>query len=304
MRTLSILPLALTGVLTLSLPASAQEQPLDPQRVEARLAKLEAELERQRREIKDLRAQLAKARAAQLVPGRAADSKAADSKASREAEARAALAKSEAALRAAWDRVRDKPGATSRTALAEVLVEEGDLDAAHKQLKEALRVSPGHSRATCRLAELLLARGDVEQAQQSLNGLIELDPTIAEAYSLRGQARIRQSPRPDLSGAIKDLSRAIQLDPALGTAYFQRGVANYESHRFEEAIADLSRAIELGGRGVSALSGRYVQAFAHYYLEDYDEAISGWEWFLEHAPSSYRARARVEKFLAQARAKR
>jgi len=222
------------------------------------------------------------------------------------AEVRALLAKSKLgdALEAARARLRVRPGATSRTLLAEVHLADGDLDAAEVQLRETLRFAPGHPRAICLMAEILIAKGDVEQARRSLDRLIEVDPRLAEAYHLRGQTRIRARPRPDLSGAVGDLSRAIELDPSLGSAYFQRGVARYESHRFEDAVKDLSRALELGGRGVSTLDGRYILGFAGFYLEDYEAAISHWEWFLKQAPSTHRGRPHAVKFLAKAREKR
>lgn len=304
MRAVSIFPLAFLLVLSpASLLWAQGSPPVDLQALEARLVKLEQELERQRREVEDLRAQLARARAAKSAP---APPERAPARVPSEAEVRGLLAKSKlgAALKAARARLVAKPGATSRTLLAEVLLAEGDQEGAAAQLRETLRLAPAHSRAICFMAEIMMAQGDLEQARHSLDRLIEVEAGFAEAYSLRGRARIRQRPRPDMRGAIMDLSKAIELDPSLGSAYFQRGVAHYETHRFEDAVKDLSRALELGGRGVSIQDGRYILAFAHFYLEKYEVAISHLEWFLENAPSTHRGRKHAAKFLAKARAKR
>lgn len=292
----SLLPLAMVCALASS--ALAGETPdletPDLEALAARLAKLEEALERQQREVRELRAALDAARAKRSAPSAAPS----------EASVRALLAKRKPteALAAARARLRLKPGADSRALLAEVLVADGDLVGAHDHLEAALRLDPQHAGATCLLAEVLLARRDFEQARQLLDRLIEADPKAARAWALRGRARLHSRPRPQLAQAIEDLGEAISLEPRLGSTYFDRGVAYYESRRFEDAIRDLERALELGG--VAVADTRYVLGCAHYYLEHFTRAIDNWEAFLKEAPKDHRARKRVGDLIARARAKR
>ena len=58
----------------------------------------------------------------------------------------------------------------------------------------------------------------------------------------RGRAHTRKG---ELADAIADLTRAIELDPLLASAWANRGVARYRSGDRDGALADTSKAIEL-----------------------------------------------------------
>lgn len=78
--------------------------------------------------------------------------------------------------------------------------------------------------------------------------------------------------------AIADYTRAIELDPAYTAAYVNRGNVYDDMERYEEALADYTRAIELD----PALPESYFnRANGYVSLEQYDAAIADYTRALE-----------------------
>ena len=46
-------------------------------------------------------------------------------------------------------------------------------------------------------------------------------------------------------GAVRTLEKAIELNPNYSDAYFHRGTAYYYDFKFDEAVKDYDKAIEL-----------------------------------------------------------
>jgi tetratricopeptide (TPR) repeat protein len=70
--------------------------------------------------------------------------------------------------------------------------------------------------------------------------------------------------------ALVDLSRAIELDANNKLAIANRGTAYWQIGRFEEALIDLSKAIELDGNDDWAIAGRGI---TYKLMERYEEAL-------------------------------
>src|SRR5262249_34662059 len=81
-----------------------------------------------------------------------------------------------------------------------------------------------------------------EAAIASYSQVIELNPTIAAAFDLRGYIRQEKG---ELEAALADYNQAIDLDPDLMTAYFHRGSANYYRKDWDSAVADFTQALRL-----------------------------------------------------------
>ena len=84
--------------------------------------------------------------------------------------------------------------------------------------------------------------GDYQKAIVAFTKAIELDPSLANAYSNRGWAYIKLG---QYEQAIADCTKAIELDPSLAIAYNYRGWAHIKSGQHEQATADYDKAAEL-----------------------------------------------------------
>jgi len=92
-----------------------------------------------------------------------------------------------------------------------------------------------------------LSAGRMDDARMSFDKVIAKRPEWAAAYRQRGYSAS------DPTHAIADFTRAIELDAGDADAYAARGRAWVKSRQPAKGIADLDRALEIGGRnGVAA----------------------------------------------------
>ena len=99
----------------------------------------------------------------------------------------------------------------------------------------------------------LLRAGKSNEAIQEFTRVIELDPTLVEAYLNRGTAW-HDKRKPDK--AIEDYNIAIELDPNDDLAYNNRGNAWSDKGEYDKAIENFNKAIELNPNLVFAYSNR------------------------------------------------
>ncbi len=95
--------------------------------------------------------------------------------------------------------------------------------------------------------------------------------------------------------AVIDYSRAIELDPKYAVAYYNRGNAYHNKQQYEQAIADYSRAIELDPTYALAYINR---GYAYYNKQQYEQAMRDYTRALELDPNNTWVRdnkARLEK---------
>jgi serine/threonine-protein kinase len=119
------------------------------------------------------------------------------------------------------------------------------------------------------------------QAKEYANKALAIDEHLARAHVALAEAKM--SSDLDWVGAEVEYKRAIALNPSLARARQRYG------HRFllaamrrdDEALAEVSRAVELDPLSLAALGSR---GWVHYHRREYDQAV---EWFqkgLELAP--------------------
>jgi tetratricopeptide (TPR) repeat protein len=117
-------------------------------------------------------------------------------------------------------RVAEPDNADVLSKLGEVLLANGDFDAAERELKRAQRVSP-RADVHASLGILYFKRGLLSQAEIELRRAVDLAPDYAVAYFYRGEA-LNQLGRFD--EALEMLERAVQLDPANSRAFYTMGI--------------------------------------------------------------------------------
>ncbi len=129
-----------------------------------------------------------------------------------------------------------------------------------------------------------------------LDALIYLLPNKPEPYYDRGTMFLHSG---DIQQAIIDLTRAINLDNGFALAYSNRGLALSIIDRHHEAIADFDTAIKLNSSLMEPLLGRGA---AYSYLHDYVAALADFNQCLRLRPEQaelYLNRAEVSYYLAQ-----
>jgi serine/threonine protein kinase len=109
----------------------------------------------------------------------------------------------------------------------------------------------------CRQAEAALAEGDAATAVEHFSQALEADPSRAEIWLCRGQARLRGSESPSASAAtlveaaLVDFRQAKQLEEATAgparAALHQRGRAAYQNHDYALAEQCYTGALECDG---------------------------------------------------------
>ncbi|NJD56297.1 MAG: tetratricopeptide repeat protein, partial [Nitrospirae bacterium] len=96
---------------------------------------------------------------------------------------------------------------------------------------------------TFRLAEKYYQAGDWPNAVAALTAIIDNEPDNASAHINRANA---YSSLKRYQEAIEDFNRAIELNPGVGVTYHNRGLAYAWSGMKDKAIADLAKACKLG----------------------------------------------------------
>jgi len=98
----------------------------------------------------------------------------------------------------------------ARVALAQLLLDRGELDAALEQLAQEQRLDPADVWLRLRRADLLAANGRQEEAEAEYLTAARICPDEPDLYERRGRARLRDGRRGD---ALADLQRALELKP-------------------------------------------------------------------------------------------
>jgi tetratricopeptide (TPR) repeat protein len=86
-------------------------------------------------------------------------------------------------------------------------------------------------------------QGSFYNAIDVFNSIIKLNPSISDAYGMRGasNAMINEN-----ESAILDLNKAIELEPNDGYMYFYRGIVNKKLGKTDESCSDFNKSRELG----------------------------------------------------------
>ena len=111
-----------------------------------------------------------------------------------------------------------------------------------KTIREQIGMSYDEFVEMGRIGGVYYEQGNFEKAQTIFEGLVELDPTSADAHTSLG-AVYTQTYEND--SALEHLNKAIELKPDQIAPYVSRAEVYIRQQKIEEAIADLRTAIDL-----------------------------------------------------------
>jgi tetratricopeptide (TPR) repeat protein len=149
------------------------------------------------------------------------------------------------------------------------------------QLKQAISEYPNFMLAYNELGVQYLAEGDLAKAEESLTSALKIKPDAFEPLVNYGITLVRLN---RFSEAIPQLRAAIKQkeQSALGHYYLGRALAYQQ--RYDDAIAELNLAIQLGGDQMK--EGHRYLAGIYNARGDKQRAISELETYLKLAPNS------------------
>jgi protein O-mannosyl-transferase len=125
-------------------------------------------------------------------------------------------------------------------ALANALLEKGQIDDALRQLHEALRLRPGFAGAHNLLGVTLAKKGQIDEAVSQIQEALRLKPDCAEAYYNLGTALNEKGQNDE---AIRQFQAAIRLKPDYAEAHYNLGAALDRKGQTDEAIRQYQEAL-------------------------------------------------------------
>jgi serine/threonine protein kinase/tetratricopeptide (TPR) repeat protein len=185
----------------------------------------------------------------------------------------------------------ENPGLRLR--LAEALREQGRLDDAVAQLREAIRINKDYAYAYINLGVALNKQGKRDEAIAEYRKAIALDPECVLAHSNLGGALHEQGL---LDEAVTECRKAIALDPAYAPAHVNLGNALFDQGKRDEAVAEHRKAIDLDSNHAVAHSNLGA---ALYDQGKPDEAIAEWRKAIDLDPKLAQAHVNLGAALCQ-----
>ena len=168
--------------------------------------------------------------------------------------------------------------------------QQGRLDEAVANFRQALQIHPDHAGAHNNLGIVLAQCGQLDEAVKHYEEALRIRPDFFEAYNNLGNA-LRDLGRID--EAIPKYEEAVYLKPDFAEAYNNHGIALVRHDRLEEAAALFRKTLQLKPNYVKARSnlGNVVRDLGQFdeALECYDEALR----LQPDYPDAYRNRALV-----------
>ncbi|MEK7487536.1 MAG: tetratricopeptide repeat protein, partial [Planctomycetota bacterium] len=92
------------------------------------------------------------------------------------------------------------------------------------------------------LAFSCMGSKDFQQALEALNEALKRNTKFAEAYILRGEAKLNLN---DIPGALLDLQEGIRLQPKNPLSYYLLGSAYLSQKKIEEALSIWEKGLSL-----------------------------------------------------------
>jgi tetratricopeptide (TPR) repeat protein len=123
----------------------------------------------------------------------------------------------------------------------------GQLEAADKDLSEALKRSPSNPVLLTERAKVRFYLKKFAEAIADAGKAIALDPKSPDAFYHRANAHFELQ---DYDRALADYNLAIELNPDFAFAYADRGITQLRRENFDAAIADIEKSFHLAKRRI------------------------------------------------------
>lgn len=173
--------------------------------------------------------------------------------------------------------------ALARHLHGQLLLNEGDLEAAMEDFRRARELAPDWAEPREHLAYVHRMNEDPQAAVDEQSALIEEYPRQASHYVNRAFA-YGQLAHYEL--AARDFDRAIELDTENDQIYYLRGCFRVERQDYDRALADFSHVLKLTGEHDAA---RLQRAGVYIYLKQYQTAVEDYAQLIAKHPDDPRA---------------
>ncbi len=169
----------------------------------------------------------------------------------------------------------------------------GDVEGALADFSYAIELNPDFASAYLYRAGLRSELGDDAGARQDVTSGLALEPANAHLLSLRGQLDAADG---DPAAGAEAFDLAIAADPGLQAAWAGRATLAFERGELVAALADLDRALELG----ESAALRFNRATVLVAAERWDDALTELNRAIELDPEDEETLAERERCLAMA----
>lgn len=151
----------------------------------------------------------------------------------------------------------------------------GHYDTAVTYMKKAILLNPRHPKAHAEMGLMLYRMKSFADAKKEIDLAIKISPDTYSSYYYLGKI---QKDSKDIPAAIKSFERAQRDSEIKQKAVIEHGTCYMLVNRFDNAIVDFQRAIELDKENMSSetLYARYFLASCYEKLRKMDKAIEQW----------------------------
>lgn len=175
------------------------------------------------------------------------------------------------------------------------LQEQGDLETAIAQYREAIRLNPNFAEAYVNLGVALVKVGQMEEGIAAYHKALDIDPDLAAAHYNLGNAFGEQQ---QLTEAIAAYEQAIRIDPNYTKAYYNLGNAYVNLGELPLAISSYREAIRLDPSFAEAHGNLGIVLYQQGQKEEAAQYLKN-AWELFQTQGNTEAAIRVQNVLRQ-----
>lgn len=142
--------------------------------------------------------------------------------------------------------------------------------AAIADFNKAIEFNPNDDKAYLNRGLAFQAEKNYEAAIRDCNKAGELDPANIEAGKCMSAATVAKE---SIEARIADMSKGIEADPDIADGYFNRGKVYLEANKYDDAITDYNKTVELGPRPAILKFAYLNRGIAYSAKTEYDKAL-------------------------------